>query len=358
NRLDDNITAELNAYSNTQKLSDFETEKLSFQAIWLDGIIDFRTKIKQQKSNNEADLQGHITLDTNKTTIEFDESVITLLKEQWIFAQDGKITIFTDENGKITFDKCLISNKNQEIVVNGMIAENLPDEKLKIDINTFQLATLNDLLGNKKISGLLDAHLTIEDIYEQVKVNANFRADSVIINKFFIGDIKGISAWNNQTQLVDLSLDIFHKKDFMFFLSGTYNPREDDLDMLARLRNTEINIVEPFVDEFVSKLEGTVSGDIMITGKLTEPDLQGFAKFNKAKFKINYLGTTYETNSKIDITKNELLFKRFGLTDRDRQSAFLNGRIYHDKFQNFFIELYGDFERFTLLNIKEQENAL
>ena len=358
NRLDDNITAELNAYSHTQELSGFESEKLSIQAIWLDGIIDFRTKIKQQKSNNEADLQGHITLDTNKTSIEFDESVITLLKEQWIFAQDGKITIFTDENGKIAFDKCLISNKNQEIVINGMIAENLPDEKLKIDINTFQLATLNDLLGSKKISGLLDAHLIIEDIYEQVKVNANFRADSVIVNKFFIGDIKGISAWNNQTQLVDLSLDIFHKKDFMFFLSGSYNPREDDLDMLARLRNTEINIVEPFVEEFVSKLEGTVSGDIMITGKLTEPDLQGFAKFNKAKFKINYLGTTYETNSKIDITKNELLFKRFGLTDRDRQEAYLNGRIYHDKFQHFFIELNSNFERFTLLNIKEQENAL
>jgi hypothetical protein len=358
NRLDDNITAELNAYSHTQQLADFETERLSFQAIWLDGIIDFRSKIKQQKSSNEADLQGHITLDTNKTIIEFDESVITLLKEKWIFAPEGKITLFTDQNGKISFDKCLIANKNQEIVINGLIAENFPDEKLKIDINTFQLASLNDLLTGKKISGMLDAHLVIEDIYEQIKVNANFRVDSVIVNKFFIGDIKGFSVWNNQTQLVDLSLDIFHKKDFMFFLSGTYNPREDNLDMLARLRNTEINIVEPFVDEFVSKLEGTVSGDIMITGKISEPDLLGFAKFNKAKFKINYLGTTYETSSQIDITKNELLFKRFTLTDRDRQNASLNGRIYHDKFQHFFIELNGNFERFTLLNIKEQENAL
>ena len=358
NRLDDNITAELDLYSHTQKFNNFETEKLSFQAIWLDGIIDFRTKIKQQKNTNEADLQGHITLDINKTIVEFDESVITLLNEKWTFARDGKITIFTNENGKVLFDKCLIANKNQEVVINGMIAENTPDEKLKIDINTFQLASLNDLFSNKKLSGLLDAHLIVEDIYEQIKINANFRADSVVINKFFIGNIKGFSAWNNQTRLVDLSLDIFHKKDFIFFLTGTYNPREDELDMLARLRNTEINIVEPFVDEFVSKLEGTVSGDIVITGKLTEPDLQGFAKFNKAKFKINYLGTIYETNSKIEITKNELLFKRFELTDRERQKAFLNGRIYHDKFQHFFIELNSNFERFTLLNIKERENAL
>lgn len=358
NRLDDNITAELNLYSNAQNLADLETEKFSFQAIWLDGIIDFRTKIKQQKSSNEADLQGHITLDTNKTIIEFDESVITLLKEQWTFARDGKITIFTDENGKITFDKCLVSNQHQEIVVNGMIAENMPDEKLKIDINTFQLATLNDLLSNKKISGVLDAHFALEDIYGQIKINANFRADSVIINKFFIGDIRGTSAWNKQTQLVDLNLDIFHKKDFMFFLSGTYNPREDELDMLARLRNTEINIVEPFVEDFISNLQGTVSGDIIITGKIAEPDLQGFAKFNKAKFKINYLGTTYETSGKIDITKNELSLKHFTLIDQERQEAYLDGKIYHDKFQHFFIEINGDFERFSLLNIKEQENAL
>ncbi|GAB4486552.1 MAG: translocation/assembly module TamB domain-containing protein [Raineya sp.] len=358
NRLDDNITAELNLYSHSQQLSDLKTEKLSFQAIWLDGIIDFRTKIKQQENDNQADLQGHITLDTNKTIIEFEESAVTLLKERWLFTPEGKIIIFTNENGKIVFDKCLITNKNQEIAVDGMIAENFPDEKLKIDINTFQLASLNDLLGNKKLSGILDAHLLIEDVYEQIKINANFRADSVVVNKFFIGDIKGVSAWNTQTQLVDISLDIFHKKDFMFFLSGTYNPREDYLDILARLRDTEINIVEPFVEEFVSKLEGTVSGDILVTGKLNEPNLSGFVKFKQAKFKINYLGTIYETNSQIDITKNELLFNKFVLTDRERQNAALSGRIYHEKFQHFFIELNGDFERFSLLNIKEQENAL
>ncbi|KOY87559.1 hypothetical protein AD998_16730 [bacterium 336/3] len=358
--LNENITAELNLYSSTQHLGSVETEKLTLNAIWLDGIIDFRTRIKQKESSNEADIQGHITLDTNKTIVEFDESNVKLLESVWKFEPSRKITLFTNENGKVVFDNFMLSNANQEIVFNGMIAANNPDEKLNIDIDAFQLSTLNTILSGKKIKGILDAHLTIEDVYEEIKINANFKADSVDVNKFYVGNIKGRSNWNNEKQLMELETSIYHKKDYVFFLDGTYQPRQDNLNLSAKIRKAEINMAEPFINEYVSKLEGTVSGDVNITGKLAEPDLNGSVTFNKAKFKVNYLGSVYETSSTINISKNELSFRNFRLFDEEREKgmATLNGRVYHDKFQYFFIELGADFEKFTLLNTKETENAL
>jgi hypothetical protein len=356
--LNENITAELNIYSNTQHLGSIETEKLTLNAIWLDGIIDFRTRIKQKESSNQADIQGHITLDTNKTIIEFDESNVQVLEAIWKFEPSRKITLYTNENGKVVFDNFMLSNSNQEIVFNGMLAANNPDEKLNIDINAFQLSTLNTILSGKKIKGVLDAHLTIEDVYEQIKINANFKADSVDVNKFYVGNIKGRTNWNNEKQVMELESSIFHKKDYVFFLDGTYQPKEDNLNLSAKIRKAEISMVEPFINEFVSKLEGTASGDINITGKLTEPDLNGSVSFDKAKFKINYLGSVYQTSSTINISKNELAFRNFILSDEEKQMATVNGRVYHDKFQYFFIELGADFEKFTLLNTKETENAL
>lgn len=358
NRLDDNITAELNAYSNTQNFGGFESEKLSLQLIWLDGIIDFRTKVKQKESTNEADIQGHITLDTNRTIIEFDESSIRVLDAVWKFEPSRKIVVYTNENGKVVFENFMLSNQKQEIALNGMIAAGVPDEKLKVDINNFQLNTLNALLKGKKLNGVIDAHLTIEDVYEEMKVNAQFTVDSVSINKFYVGNIKGRSAWNNEKQVMDLSCSIFHKKDYIFFLDGTYQPRNNYLDLLAKLRNMEVNIVEPFVDEFISELDGTISGDIKITGKPSEPDLDGIVRFDKAKFKVNYLGAKYQTSSSISIAKNELTFRKFRMFDKERQLATLNGKIYHDKFQHLFIEITADFEKFILLDTKEKENAL
>jgi hypothetical protein len=357
-KLNENITAELNVYSNTQHLGSVETEKLTLNAIWLDGIIDFRTRIKQKESTNQADIQGHITLDTNKTIIEFDESNVQVLEAIWKFEPSRKVTLYTNENGKVVFDNFMVSNANQEIVFNGVIAANKPDEKLNIDINEFQLSTLNTILSKKKIKGVLNAHLTVEDFYEQIKVNANFQADSVDVNKFYVGNIKGRTNWNNEKQLMELETSIFHKKDYVFFLDGTYQPKEDNLNLSAKIRKAEINIVEPFINEYVSKLEGTVSGDINITGKLTEPDLNGSVSFDKARFKINYLGSIYQTSSNINISKNELSFRNFLLSDEEREMATVNGRVYHDKFQYFFIELGADFEKFTLLHTKESENAL
>ncbi|MDX1904939.1 MAG: translocation/assembly module TamB domain-containing protein [Thermonemataceae bacterium] len=359
NELSDNITAELNIFSNEQAFGGFQSEQLSLNAIWLDGIIDFRTKIQQKESSNKADIQGHITLDNNKTIIEFDESNISLLETLWRFEPSRKITIFTQENGKILFDNFMLSNEQQELICNGMIAENMTDEALRIDINHFNLATLNVLLGkNFKLKGNLDAHIALEDVYEQIKVNANFNTDSLKVNDFLIGNIQGHSVWDNEKQLADLSMSIYQLKDYIFFLEGTYEPKADNLDLIAKLRKAPINILEPFANSLVSKLDGFVSGDLNIKGKLAEPELTGLLRFEAAKFMVNYLETTYETSSSIVITKNEFLFNKFRVLDEERNLALLNGSIFHEYFKYFVMNLTFDFEKFTLLNIKEKEKVL
>ncbi|MDW8296532.1 MAG: translocation/assembly module TamB domain-containing protein [Raineya sp.] len=353
-----NISAELNVYSNGQKMGSFETEKLSLNAIWLDGVIDFRTKIKQKNSSNEADLQGHITLDTNRTTIEFEESLVKVLEKEWHFRNEGKITLFTNENGKILFEKFGFFNEKQEIKIQGQIAQSSENDMLNIDVEYFQLATLNALLGKQKLKGTLNAHVTLQDVYEQIKINSQFNADSVAINQFLVGDLHGKTSWNNEQKILEIATDLYHKKDYVLFLTGYYKPQNQDLNLWAKIRNLPINIVEPFTEGLFSKLEGTLSSDLAIAGKIHHPELSGFARFQNAKFKVDFLGATYETNSQIEIKKNEFGFNHFTLTDRDKQVAIFNGSISHDNFAHFFMDLEGDFEKFTLLQIKETPNAL
>ncbi|PKQ70943.1 translocation/assembly module TamB domain-containing protein [Raineya orbicola] len=353
-----NVSAELYVYSNEQKMGGVETEKLSFNAIWLDGIIDFRTKIKQKNSTNEADLQGHITLDTNRTEIEFDESLVKVLEKDWHFLKEGKITLFTAENGNILFEKFGLYNEKQEIKITGNIASNSNNDKLNIDIENFQLATLNVLLSKQKLKGTLNTHIDLQDVYEQIKINSQFTADSVAINQFLIGDLHGKSTWNNEQKIVEIATDIYHKKDYVLFLTGYYKPQNQDLNLWAKIRNLPLNIVEPFTEGLFSKLEGTISGDLAIAGKIYKPELSGFARFQNAKLKVDFLGATYETNSQIEIAHNEFLFNHFIFYDRDKQKITFDGSISHDNFSHFFLNLEGDFNKFTLLQIKETPNAL
>ncbi len=356
--LNNNVSAELYVYSNEQKWGGMETEKLSLNAIWLDGIIDFRAKIKQKNSSNEADLQGHITLDTNRTEIEFDESLVKVLEKDWHFRKEGKITLFTTENGNILFEKFGLYNENQEIKVVGNIASDSDSDKLNIDIANFQLATLNVLLGKQKLKGTLNAHIDLQDVYEQIKINSQFTADSVAINQFLVGDLHGKSAWNNEQKILEIATDIYHRKDYVLFLTGYYQPQNQDLNLLAKIRNLPLNIVEPFTEGLFSKLEGTISGDLAITGKIHKPELSGFARFQNTKLRVDFLGATYETNSQIEISHNEFLFDHFTFYDRDKQKITFDGSISHDNFSHFFLNLEGDFNKFTLLQIKETPNAL
>ncbi len=356
--LSNNVSAELYLYSNEQKWGGIKTEKLSLHAIWLDGIIDFRAKIKQKNSTNEADLQGHITLNTNRTEIEFDESMVKVLEKDWHFRKEGKFTLFTNQNGNILFEKFGLYNENQEIKIAGKITPDSDSDKLNIDIENFQLATLNVLLGKQKLKGSLNAHIELQDVYEQIKINSQFTADSVTINQFLVGDLHGKSVWNHEQKVLEIAADIYHKKDYVLFLTGYYKPQNQDLNLLTKIRNLPLNIAEPFTEGLFSKLEGTISGDLAIAGKIHRPELSGFARFQNAKLRVDFLGATYETNSQIEISHNEFLFNHFTFYDREKQKIIFDGSISHDNFSHFFLNLEGDFNKFILLQIKETPNAL
>lgn len=352
----ENISAELNLYSNHQQWGTLETETLSLSAIWIDGIIDFKAKIKQKNTSNEADLQGYIRLDTNRTEISFEKSLLKILNKEWYFYPEGKITLFTDQPGKIAFEKFGLHHQTQSIQIQGTIGS--VNDSLNIDIGNLQFSTLNALLYKQKLQGTLNAHINLKDIYNEIKINSKLNVYSLYINQFLVGDLQVRSFWNNDQKILEIIADVYHKKEYVLLLTGYYKPQDQSLNLISKIQNLPLNIVEPFTEGLFSKLEGRLWGNLAITGKVYQPQIAGFAKFQNAKLKIDFLGATYETNSQIEIIPNEFRFSHFILKDKENQKIIFDGNITHENFSHFFLNLEGDFEKFTLLQIKEAPNVL
>ena len=88
------------------------------------------------------------------------------------------------------------------------------------------------------------------------------------INEFLIGDITGKNEWDTAQNKFDINLFIDRTQERILDIVGNYAPsrKESPLDITANLKNANLKIVEPFIDDILSQIEGTISGAFKIIG--------------------------------------------------------------------------------------------
>ncbi|MEM9982199.1 MAG: translocation/assembly module TamB domain-containing protein, partial [Bacteroidota bacterium] len=175
---------------------------------------------------------------------------------------------------------------------------------------------------------------------------------------FFLGHVSGNSLWDAETNKIKLNLNVFSRVDYILFVEGSYGLKDQSLDFLVELRNTEMSIIEPFAKEYISELGGQVSGKVRIKGNIQAPKVSGVLDFNQSRFKVNYLGTKFTFSDKVYISEDEIKIKRLRLLDSKNHVAIVRGSIYHQSFKNLYFRLFSEFDNFILIDTEKEDNDL
>jgi hypothetical protein len=246
----------------------------------------------------------------------------------------------------------------QAIGLNGYISHD-PEKKIVLEVDQLDLAILNAVTG-LKFTGILDAKTELSNFYQIPSMENNIFVDSLTINNFLIGDITGKNLWINNEKRFDLNFFVDRLNNRIVNLTGFYNPgdKESPLDVNAKLEKANINIIEPFLDEFFSRWGGTITGNYHIHGKLNEPEINGEAEVVNGQMMINYLKTQYRFTGVVGITKNAINFRKFELIDNKKNKANVEGVISHANFQNPRINHDASFKNFLVLNTSAKDNSL
>jgi hypothetical protein len=142
--------------------------------------------------------------------------------------------------------------------------------------------------------------------------------------------------------------------------TGYYNPSEakSPLFVTATLEKANLKIVEPFIDEILSNINGTISGTFSIIGSLNSPELNGEGKIENGQIMVNYLKTTYHFTGIIGLRPRAIYFEDIILTDALNNKGKLRGEITHVNFRQMKINIGAQFEKFHLLNTSARDNTL
>ncbi|MGV3560473.1 translocation/assembly module TamB domain-containing protein [Larkinella arboricola] len=330
------------------------TENLQAEASWDVNHIDFTTSLQQQKSTNRADLNGSLTFKGDAIDVELERSRFRLLDSTWAISPENLIRFVGPE---ITVRNLSVANQNQQVSISGQVSRDSL-QTLQVEAKNFALATLNPVF-NTRIAGLANGKVAIRGLYGLPLLNGDITIDSLKYNDFLIGNVVNRSTLD-QSNRINLDTRIQRLDREILAITGVYNPSQsadNPLDLEAVLRETDLQILEPFLQGIATNVSGKANGTVTVQGPASSPVLGGTVDITNGKLTLDYLKADVGFSDKIYFGPNEIVARDMMLTDLNGGRATLRGGVFHDGFKYFTVDMnIVDMKNFKIMNTTLKDN--
>ena len=349
--------------------SDNDTLKLGMDQLRLEmkfqndsALFGFNWYNQNSKYKNKGDIRGVLSVESSeKMDIQFTKVDMIINDSVWKVNQRSGLHIDTSS---ISFDSLKFFSKNQSVMFNGTIARSLK-ESFQIQFQNFNISVFNIITKQSgiRLKGFITGDFQLIDVYDQAGFLADLKIKSFALNGENLGDAELKSTWNtDQSVFINLSLQKRGSKGEYkpLFLEGYYFPNssEGQLDMDLSMRNMSLSFLKPFLDSFVSDLEGQATGEINLKGTIEKPILKGQLDLARTQFRIIYLNTLYSLSGTMYLDNQMLGFNEVIVFDTVGNQATIQGGLVHKNLRNFGVDLKVFPNKFVGLNTLKGMNEL
>jgi hypothetical protein len=286
-------------------------------------------------------------------------SLFVIADSTWKVDQDNYIVVDTSY---INIHKLTFEHEQQSLSVNGIISKNKNDH-VKLKLDQFNMENINIFTSARglKFKGILDGESDVNDVYQDLVLTSDFDFKSFFVNENEIGDGDVSSVWDQTRDALYLHGSFTRDAIPNILFAGYYYPKRDEnnIDMEVNLQAVKMQLLQPFVKEYCSEFEGLMSGALTIKGSLKKPDVNGTVNVNAQRVRVNYLNTYYKFNQDIVIENTSFGVENMTVYDiPNNNKAIVTGKVYHDNFKNFQLDIDIQANKFMCLNTSETDNSL
>lgn len=333
------------------------TRDLALEAVWFNNRINLSLAAEQPDNNSAVSMNGELKLLKDRLIFSFLPSTIMAFGEQWHFNPYNKIEI---TNQQAVFDRLEVYQNEQSILLQGTYSDSNQTD-LQLRFADFDLAILNTL-SPVKLAGIMNSEVQMHKANPETELRlaGTLFLDSLEINEFPVGNIRGESAWDQGKKGLHIDLDVTRRSINTISLEGFYFPEEktDQLELEATFNGAGLSLLNPFFVGVFSGMQGTADGELAITGSLNRPVLNGSSSVEDGQLTADYLGTTYDLEGRIAFDNGAIIFNSMRLTDKDGDRASLSGRLRHSGLREFHSDLRMAASNFLFLNTSPADNSL
>ena len=340
----------------------------------VDSKIDIN--VKDRSDNIEFSTQSNLKINLSNTN-----NIISFLKLDELYFKNSndelnlenlyelnKIldTDFINQESEFDFEISLIdglfqidSFLGERFKINGYFRD-IDDLNFDIKISDVLVKNFFDINKNP-ISGSINSDINIRRSIE----NRTFRLDSnfsdLQIKDYDLGELTvnvfGNTDYNSYAINIDLSKEELTPVKGEGSIIVTDEDPNIDIDII--IEDFDISFIEKIGSNTISNISSIVSGEINLWGQSNNIQHNGKLYLNQSKFKVPYLNIEYllSENSEIDLYNQNFEFSNVNIiTESDNLPTSLVGKITHQDYKNWNLDLDFQSERLYILNKEYDEN--
>lgn len=323
-------------------------------------ISDISIATTANQTINQATLSAQLQTFSNGFALLLNPSSFVLNGKTWTIEKGGELDF---RRNTVVSGQVVIKESNQEIRLSTQPSDIGTWNDLTIKLRNINLGDLTPIfVKTNRIEGLLSGDINIEDPQKRFNVSTNLRTDQLRLDNDSIGQVQTSITYNNQTGLLSgggttLNPDQKLLFDLSLDFKDTANTHRDRITIQPV--NYPVKILERFIGNLFSDLQGEITGKLDILGEGASRDYIGKATLRNAGLKVDFTQVFYTIeDTEIELKEDGIYFGTMRLHDRFNNTALLEGHINHKSFTNVYFDILAQVEsrQMELLNTSYNDN--
>ncbi len=323
--------------------------------------IDIKVNTLDNDENLNT-LEGSILASQDSFKFILQPSSIFFNNSQWVLASEG-YSYLHDRYLKVA--RTNISSELGEFVLQ---SENYPGEEfpvLNLSVRDIEGSKILNLVESSddmpKLSTSLSGNIDVFDPMQDLVLEADLEMNDFEIEDQQLGNVilQAEYLLDSNKIVVSPSSGIDNGDHWIKLYGDVGLDSIGDLGLVISAEEFDISPFEPFLNDYLSDLEGLVKADVNVTGSFQEYKIVGDMSVETASFNIPMVGNAYRI-PKLNLNFDENLFQTDTtlLYDEDNNVARLSGLLAHQNLNNliFSINLWSD--KFRVLQSTREQNDM
>ncbi|MCY7409653.1 MAG: translocation/assembly module TamB domain-containing protein [Chitinophagales bacterium] len=328
----------------------------SFSGTAANNMVTADFKATDEKGETKYLFAGNFKKENANYHLSFIQDSMILNYLKWTVAPDNYLVF---GNTTLYAHDVLLSNGNQSLKINstGSKSENSP---LEVALTDFDLGDLAHLIESNKIlfGGVINGTVLLKNLQTTPGFTADLSIDDFNFMEDTLGNIKILSD-NATADRYQVQVTVSGNGNDIS-VNGFYDAKQTDeaLNFDAALASVNLSTLESFTFGQVTRMSGTMTGNLKIAGSTEQPNVNGKLKFSDAGFTPAYLNTHYKLkNEELTITDSKMAFNNFTLSDSLGATAVVNGFVAPDAKHLMNFDLLVETKNFLALNAPQNDTA-
>ena len=354
-----NVSSDANALNYSISSTAISNSMIKLENVKLDGKLADNNLFANISStdenlNKKLSIRSRLSKDKENYKLTIDSNDFYLMNKQWNVASDNYI-----EFGKQGFLIHHFFIKNAESSIDVASVHDQFNDDLNIAIKNFKLEDISGIIQKDSIliRGDLDGNLLLKRTNNAYGLIADAQIHNLYVREVPIGEVS-LKAENPSGERFDVDLNLTGKNNNLS-AKGYYVPNggANSINIKVAIQSLSMKTVEAFSMGNITEAAGTLSGNLLLDGNSSAPDVTGELVFNDAYANPSMLNSRLELkHESVQIQKDGIYFHSFHVLDKEKKVATVDGKLKMEHFRNFIFDLNLSTEDFLLFNTSAKDN--